>query len=162
MGPGIARLPKDEKWFSSRARGRWPCLDRQQRLQALDQTSSMGTWQPPEAQITFQQWFSLVVRQNPSCVSTAKYLYIPFYNMDPNNVWLHLIELIFFLEIIPFLLSTLCQKTFRWSGIPNRIWKMSFTEQSSLIHPSPCFAADIERICWKIPSVPTKDFKRKE
>ena len=27
MGPGIARLSKDEKWFSSRARGCWPCLD---------------------------------------------------------------------------------------------------------------------------------------
>ena len=27
MGPHIARLSKDEKWFSSRARGCWPCLD---------------------------------------------------------------------------------------------------------------------------------------
>ena len=33
-------------------------------------------------------------------------LYIQFYNMDPNVTWLHLIELISFLDIIPFVLST--------------------------------------------------------
>ena len=158
MGPGIARLSKDEKWFSSRARGCWPCLDG-----AAEASSPGSDLVHGDLAATWgSDYFPMVLFGGPTkpklCIK-GKILVNTILQHGPKRSvasfnWVDIFSGNNIEQIVP--------KTFRWSWIPNRIWKMSFTEQSSLIHPSPCFAADIERICWKIPSVPTKDFNRIE
>ena len=178
MGPGIARLSKDEKWFSSRARGCWPCLDG-----AAEASSPGSDLVHGDLAATWgSDYFPMVLFGGPTkpklCINSKILVYTILQHGPKQSVassnWVdtffgnhtlcieHIVELISFLEIIPFVLSTLCQKHSGEVGAQIEFGKCHSLNWSSLIHPSPCFAADIERICWKIPSVPTKDFKRKE